>query len=349
MHHHVSSTVLLLEEHSSKSSRLVVGVIRQRDASTAAGPEEMWMVAVKCPATCTRWQRLLYQAFLCSVTIDCIQVSNVFIKHATKHLSEVEASMITAVLNQAAAKSGKQLPGNRPNTGFIELGLSSNQLMTARRVLSHQLGRPVSPAVLLSYPTLDSPVSYISKPLSAISDPTLLSRVEIPPVTDIRASVAGAEFLSPGHEINLGSLWQSMSSANNSLQRIPVQRFDIDTACAANEMLYVLHGHFVTGAELFEAPLIQMGPAEVHCIDPSHRVLLEMVYGACVQAGENRQSLVRTETGIFLGLCNVFDWQVGARTLLMIPGHSQCNEAMQQGSGTWCVWRCMAQAQRWAI
>ena len=55
--------------------------------------------------------------------------------------------------------------------------------------------------------------------------------------------------------------------------------------------------HFVIGAELFDSALFAMGSVEVHCTDPSHRVLLEMGYGACVQAGENRQSLVRTETG----------------------------------------------------
>ena len=38
-------------------------------------------------------------------------------------------------------------------------------------------------------------------------------------------------------------------------------------------------------------------------------LLLEVVLSACVQGGNSKSSLLGTSTGMFLGICNMSDWQ----------------------------------------
>ena len=105
------------------------------------------------------------------------------------------------------------------------------------------------------------------------------------------------------------TVWSTLSRTHNSVRHIPSHRFDIRAAVrAAPQLLYVLHGHFVHVAELYDHRQFGMSPAEVRATDPSHRVMLEAVFGACLQADHSKSSTLGSATGMFLGICNVADW-----------------------------------------
>eukprot|EP00656_Telonema_subtile_P055640 TRINITY_DN8675_c0_g1_i4.p1 TRINITY_DN8675_c0_g1~~TRINITY_DN8675_c0_g1_i4.p1 ORF type:complete len:1250 (+),score=219.87 TRINITY_DN8675_c0_g1_i4:292-4041(+) len=72
--------------------------------------------------------------------------------------------------------------------------------------------------------------------------------------------------------------------------------------------MYTQHAHFVANAEMFDHRVFGMSPAEVRATDPSHRVLLQQVYGAVASAGHSKGALLGSATGMFLGICNVSDW-----------------------------------------
>ena len=125
--------------------------------------------------------------------------------------------------------------------------LDSFDMSRISETLSTVCGTRISPTVLFDYPSGEALVAYLdqrygSAPLEPHSSIcAILTTGQIDhPVRDMCASVAGVEFLSPGHVIHLGSLWQSMSSAHNSVHIIPVQRFDIKPRLG-----YILiHGNF---------------------------------------------------------------------------------------------------------
>ena len=197
-----------------------------------------------------------------------------------------------------------------PEQPFMASGISSAQTVRIATAISSQLGVAISPVDMFNQPTIASLSEYVATRLGV--QPSVPEEQWLAPVCQpsVQACVAvmGSEFRAPVAEASAAP-WQLMSQAHNSVQRIPAQRFDVGAAVqAAPELLYVQHGHFVAGAELFEARLFGMSPAECHATDPSHRVLLEAVLGATVQAGHSKGSLLGTATGMFLGICNVADW-----------------------------------------
>ena len=67
--------------------------------------------------------------------------------------------------------------------------------------------------------------------------------------------------------------------------------------------MYARHGGFVEGAEFFDSGFFGMSAAEAKTIDPQQRLALEMSYAACHHAGRAKQSLLGSDTGVFVGQC----------------------------------------------
>ncbi|CAE7941878.1 ppsD, partial [Symbiodinium necroappetens] len=76
---------------------------------------------------------------------------------------------------------------------------------------------------------------------------------------------------------------------------------------ALGNVMYARHGGFVEGAEFFDSGFFGMSAAEAKTIDPQQRLALEMSYAACHHAGRAKQSLLGSDTGVFVGQCNN-DW-----------------------------------------
>ncbi|CAE7874991.1 eryA [Symbiodinium necroappetens] len=96
------------------------------------------------------------------------------------------------------------------------------------------------------------------------------------------------------------------------LQEIPSSRFDLHEVFAEDiealgNVMYVRHGGFVQGAELFDAGCFGMSAAEAKAIDPQQRLALEMSYSACHNAGRTKQTLRGSHVGVFVGQCSS-DW-----------------------------------------
>ena len=83
----------------------------------------------------------------------------------------------------------------------------------------------------------------------------------------------------------------------------PWRKKERDWLEALGNVMYARHGGFVEGAEFFDSGFFGMSAAEAKTIDPQQRLALEMSYAACHHAGRAKQSLLGSDTGVFVGQC----------------------------------------------
>ena len=91
---------------------------------------------------------------------------------------------------------------------------------------------------------------------------------------------------------------KALSSGTNALTPIPVERWnDVPTGAAAARF-----GAFVTVADVFDAPLFALSPAEAKVIDPQQRHVLEHSYCTLHSSQHRRHSCNGSDIGIFVGV-----------------------------------------------
>ena len=192
---------------------------------------------------------------------------------------------------------------------LMESGVDSLAATELRNSLQQELGTAVKlpSTVMFDYPTAAAIVEMSLKHITPASNSHEM-QIGAKPLA-ARATVRGSHSCIPCGD----NVWVGLTTGHNSVQQLPAERFDLQSS--SYETLYVQQGHFVAGAELFDHQFFGMSSAEVKATDPSHRILLEAVLRASVQAGHSKGTLLSTTTGMFLGICNVWDWAMLQRDI----------------------------------
>lgn len=69
------------------------------------------------------------------------------------------------------------------------------------------------------------------------------------------------------------------------------------------------HGGFIEKIDEFDADFFGIAPRQAKCIDPQHRILLEIAYEALEDGGQVPEHLAGTCTGVFIGISfNDYDY-----------------------------------------
>ena len=179
---------------------------------------------------------------------------------------------------------------------LMESGVDSLAATELRNAIRHELGTAVRlpSTIVFDHPTAAAIAQFVISQLDIAvvenhtTGQTQLAQTQLPPpVSDttalLQARVMGTWSVAPAMDRS-NDVWRLMHSAANTVRQIPAQRFDIAAArLAAPELLYMRHGHFVINAQLLDNRLFRMSTAEVQSTDPTHRLLLEGVFGAVVQ------------------------------------------------------------------
>ena len=88
---------------------------------------------------------------------------------------------------------------------------------------------------------------------------------------------------------------------------VPVTRWDMDSIdtrrFSADARSRVRYGSFLqSDFAMFDNTMFRISPAEARPLEPQQRMLLEMGYEALHRQGQNRSTLVDSDTGVFTGM-----------------------------------------------
>uniref|UniRef100_A0A7S0A995 Ketosynthase family 3 (KS3) domain-containing protein n=1 Tax=Pyrodinium bahamense TaxID=73915 RepID=A0A7S0A995_9DINO len=107
--------------------------------------------------------------------------------------------------------------------------------------------------------------------------------------------------------------YQSQTAGPDTVTEVPLQRwsvqdtYDADPECWRWGKVFVKHGAFMEGAELFEPRFFGLSPQEAKGMDPVQRLVLEVGYEACWMAGFKKGKLMNSLGGVYLGSsCTIF-------------------------------------------
>ncbi|MEE1940370.1 SDR family NAD(P)-dependent oxidoreductase [Streptomyces sp. TRM 70361] len=257
----------------------------------------------------------------------------------TEVAAELEAMIaetVTGVLPQTAGLSGELADWT-----FMELGLSSVDVVTLGTRLGRQLGVEIVPTVFFRYTRIPELAAHLADehgdavrawyrsfrggapgagragtpttgstthtgsgddaPPSAV---TVAEPAPLPDRSDRDIAVIGVAGRFPG-AAGVQEFWQALLAGRDLVRDVPADRWDhtgyLDSEGAAGTTECPAGG-FVDDVSRFDAAFFGIPRAEAEAMDPQLRLLLEVMYGAAEDAAV-LPALRGSDTGVFVGEC----------------------------------------------
>ncbi|MEV1092092.1 SDR family NAD(P)-dependent oxidoreductase [Streptomyces microflavus] len=245
--------------------------------------------------------------------------------------------MVAELLREAgAAPAG----GHLADTGFMELGLSSIQIVDLVQRLSDQLSAYIQPTVLFRHTDVRSLARYlVDEHSGAVADllaaetgaqesterqadaPSPSVTRPIPGPGDQPIAIIGMAGRFPG-SAGTSELWTHLVRGHDLVTEVPADRWDHrlyhDPTGTRPSGTDCGHGAFLDDVARFDAHFFGVPRAEAEGMDPQSRLLLEVLYEAAEDAGV-AGVLRGSATGMFVGRCfSDYDQEMAARDRL--PG-----------------------------
>ena len=118
-------------------------------------------------------------------------------------------------------------------------------------------------------------------------------------------AIVGISGRYPGAS-NMTQYWDNLSKARNSIQEIPISRWDVnqyyDQSLSQKGKVYCKWIGALEDIESFDPLFFNISPAEAEGMDPQQRLFLQEGYKAFEDAGYNSQLLSNKNCGVYLGI-----------------------------------------------
>jgi acyl transferase domain-containing protein/acyl carrier protein len=147
--------------------------------------------------------------------------------------------------------------------------------------------------------------SPVKRALRAIDDlQAKLAAVEGKKTEPIAVIGMGCRF--PGGADTPALFWNLLKNGEDAIIDLPGDRWDIGAYYDADPdvpgKMTLRHGGFLQGIDRFDASFFGISPREAACMDPQHRLVLEVSWEALENAGIAPSSLNGSLTGVFVGI-----------------------------------------------
>jgi len=152
-------------------------------------------------------------------------------------------------------------------------------------------------------------------------------------------AVIGMGCRLPGGRNDLDSSWQRLRDGVDTITEVPPERWDIeayyDPDPDASGKMNTRWGGFLDQVDNFDAGFFGIAPREAVSTDPQQRLLLEVTWEALESAGQVPAKLARSQTGVFIGICNpdYFHLQVGSADPAAIDAYSVIGSSLSAAVG----------------
>ncbi len=152
-------------------------------------------------------------------------------------------------------------------------------------------------------------------------------------------AIIGMAMRLPGKIKNADDLWRVLVNGVDCMEEIPANRWDKDALYDpdpnAPGKLYIKEGGFIEDIEYLDGPFFNISPIELESTDPQQRILLEVTHEAFENAGIDVNSLIGSDTGVFIGIDNV-DYearQIRSKDYKLISGYCYTGTGPTGASG----------------
>lgn len=193
---------------------------------------------------------------------------------------------------------------------FANYGLGSADAVSLSGELEEWLACEVSPTIAYDYPTIDALARFIARPPLTVEQPTV-NGGELA-FTSEPIAIIGMACRFPGESNTPEAFWQLLRQGKDALSTIPAERWDVDAFYdpdpAAQGKMYTRYGCFVQDMDRFDAQFFGIVPREALRMDPQQRLLVEVAWEALENAGLPVHSLAGSQTGVFLGMMNTYEY-----------------------------------------
>ncbi|MFN8008992.1 MAG: SDR family NAD(P)-dependent oxidoreductase, partial [Terriglobia bacterium] len=118
-------------------------------------------------------------------------------------------------------------------------------------------------------------------------------------------AVIGMGCRFPGGSNSPDAFWELLANGRDGICQVPSARWDIDAFYdpaqnSPGKMNTRWGGFLLEPVDLFDAEYFGISPREARCMDPQQRLMLEVAIEAFDAAGQSRDSLNDSQTGIFV-------------------------------------------------
>ncbi|MQS13782.1 SDR family NAD(P)-dependent oxidoreductase [Streptomyces kaniharaensis] len=213
-----------------------------------------------------------------------------------------EQDLWKLVRSQAAVVLGHPDPALiGADSTFKELGFDSVTAVELRNRLNTAAGLRMPTSLLFDHPTPAAVVRHMREQLSGpgADRPAHRASTASSPAApaDDPIAVIGMGCRLPGGVNSPEDLWRLVSEGGDAISGFPDDR-GWQVAPGAD---FPRWGGFLAGATDFDAAFFRISPREALAMDPQQRLVLETVWEALEQAGQDPAALRRSRTGVFIG------------------------------------------------
>jgi len=188
---------------------------------------------------------------------------------------------------------------------FASYGLGSTEAVSLSGELADWLGRTLSPDLAYEYPTIESLARHLGGSVEILEAATAARPAREPGDEPIAIIGIGCRF--PGAR-DPRAFWQLLRDGIDAITEVPPDRFDLDAFYdpdpQAPGKINTRWGGFLEQVDQFDAHFFGISPREAARMDPQQRLLLEVAWEALEDAGQVREHLAGTATGVFIGISN---------------------------------------------
>ncbi|MDC0832902.1 beta-ketoacyl synthase N-terminal-like domain-containing protein [Geitlerinema sp. CS-897] len=185
-------------------------------------------------------------------------------------------------------------------------GLTSQGAIALLAELETKFSRSLTPTVLWNYPTIAGLSCHIAgEETVEESTPTVHPTPSQParsPSTDTDAiAIIGMGCRFPGAS-SPEEFWDLVKQGKDAIGEVPRDRWDRDRF--PRDKKGVHQGGFIDGVDRFDPEFFGISHHEATRMDPQQRLLMEVTWNALEHAGIRPDSLVGSETGVFVGVAS---------------------------------------------